>query len=82
MLNVRFPWWFSVLLAIFSYSVLKYAIPQQQPSNHFLYSLCQVAPDAAPLSAIGFLLLAAKQLYDGDTPGNPDEHQDDPPRQD
>lgn len=58
---MRWSWWFSVLLSIFSYSGLKYGLP--------LIAGEDVLPEAflkmlAPLTAMGFLLLAAKQLYD------------------
>lgn len=59
----RFPWWFSVLLAILCYYSLKYGLPQLIAADERLSDLLSLL---APISAIGFLLLAAKQLYDGD----------------
>lgn len=58
---MKWPWWLSILLAILSYNGLKYGLP--------LIAGEKVLPEAflkmlAPLTALGFLLLAAKQLYD------------------
>ncbi len=64
----RTPWWVSVLLAICSYCALKYIGPELQPTSPLLQKLMQAAPQFAPLVAIPFLLLAAKQLYDSDLP--------------
>ncbi|OEU49450.1 MAG: hypothetical protein BA862_12210 [Desulfobulbaceae bacterium S3730MH12] len=66
---LRIPWWLSVLLAIFSYCVLKYFAPQLQLSNETLQNMAMAAPGLAPIAAILFLLLAAIRLYDfdGDT---------------
>jgi hypothetical protein len=77
MFNDRFPWWLSVLLAIGSFCTLKFVIPSLQPTNHFLQTLQQIGPNAAPLTAIGFLLLAAKQLYDGGIPTDRSKDPDD-----
>lgn len=69
----RFPWWGSVLLAVISYSGLKYGLPRLVDHSSPLIAL---VPMLAPLSAMGFLLLAGKQLYDTDpeddqaNPGN------------
>ena len=72
----HFPWWISVLLAAGSYCILKFVIPNLSPDNTTLQSLVQAAPTFAPLAAIPFLLLAAKQLYDVDAakekPGQPE----------
>ncbi|WP_163337238.1 hypothetical protein [Desulfopila sp. IMCC35008] len=58
---MRWSWWFSVLLSILSYTGLKYGLPliagEDVLPEDFLKML-------APLTAMGFLLLAAKQLYD------------------
>lgn len=58
---MKWPWWFSVLLSILSYTGLKYGLPliagEEVLPEEFLKML-------APLTAMGFLLLAAKQLYD------------------
>ncbi len=58
----RFPWWGSVLLSIAAYYGLKYGIPKfadlSSSTSEFLALL-------APLTAMGFLLLAGKQLYNG-----------------
>ncbi len=61
-------WWVSVLLAIIVYMGLKYLVPSLVPEGSSLFNLCQAAPDFAPLAAIPFLLLAAKQLYDNELP--------------
>jgi len=70
----------SVLFAIGSYCLLKFVIPNLTPGNTTLQKLVQAAPTFAPLTAIPFLLLAAKQLYDKDIkkeepeqPGGDDE---------
>jgi len=60
------PWWLSVLLAIFSYCVLKYFVPHLQFSNETLLNLAMAAPGLAPIAATLFLLLAAIRLYDVD----------------
>lgn len=56
-----FPWWGSVLLAIAAYYGLKYGTPKILPADT---PLADLIPLFAPLSAMGFLLLAGKQLYD------------------
>jgi hypothetical protein len=53
-------------MAIVSYCTLKYLIPELHLTNPTLQKLTQAAPTFAPLVAIPFLLLAAKQLYDAD----------------
>ena len=63
---IRMPWWVSVLLAIMSYCSLKYLVPELHLPNPTLEKLSHAAPSFAPLAAIPFLLLAAKQLYDSD----------------
>jgi hypothetical protein len=72
------PWWLSVFLAIASYLALKYLAPTLAVSAG-LGHLARMLPQAAPLAAIGFLLLAAIQLYEGDDsrPEEPPEEQDD-----
>jgi hypothetical protein len=72
------PWWLSVILAIASYLALKYLAPTLAVSAG-LGHLAEMLPQAAPLAAIGFLLLAAIQLYEGDDsrPEEPPEEQDD-----
>lgn len=58
---MKWPWWLSICLAILSYAGLKYGLPllvgEEILPEEFLKLL-------APLTAIGFLLLGAKQLYD------------------
>lgn len=62
-------WWVSVLLAIVCYSTLKYLVPELQSANPTLEKLIEAAPYFAPIVTIPLLLLAAKQLYDTDRPG-------------
>jgi hypothetical protein len=63
----RIPWWGNVLLAVGGYCSLKFVIPELHFTHPTLQSLAQAAPTFAPLVAILFLLLAAKQLYDVDS---------------
>lgn len=74
----RTPWWVSVIGAIVTYCTLKYVLPELAPINQTLGELFQLAPLAAPVLTIPFLLLAAKQLYDNDLPTKniPDEKTD------
>jgi hypothetical protein len=58
------PWWLSLLVAVLSYNLLKFVAPLLAPANPLLNRLCAAGPDFAPIVAIPFLLLAAKQLYD------------------
>lgn len=58
-MKTKWPWWLSLLLAVIVYPLLKYGL-----SGSPLAKL-------APLATIGWLLLAAKQLYDGDPPPLP-----------
>lgn len=60
---IRFPWWGSVLLAIVAYCSLKYGVVHVLSEEQHLTGLFQLF---APLAAMGFLLLAGKQLYDGE----------------
>lgn len=71
----RFPWWGSIVLAILAYCGLKYGMVELLPDEHRLTGLFRLL---APLAAMGFLLLAGKQLYDGtqETGGGQDS---DPP---
>lgn len=64
----RIPWWVSIVCAIGTYCTLKYILPELQPANETLQTLCDMGPTAAPVLTIPFLLLAAKQLYDDDQP--------------
>ena len=83
----RVPWWVSVLMAIGSYCLLKFVIPNLHPTNAAFQKLSQIAPTFAPITAILFLLLAAKQLYDIDADtsnrenGNPDSSQEEKPEE-
>lgn len=62
----RFPWWGSIILAILGYTGLKYGVPKLITEDSALAPLVGLVPLLAPLLAIGFLLLAGKQLYDSD----------------
>jgi hypothetical protein len=73
------PWWLSVVLAIASYLALKYLAPTLAVSAGFGH-LAGMLPQGAPIAAMGFLLLAAIQLYDGDDV--PPEDEDDRPEDD
>lgn len=66
-MKTNWPWWLSLLLAVITYAGLKYGLAGSPLAK------------LAPLVAIGFLLLAAKQLYDGDPiqQPSPDEPQTD-----
>ena len=70
----RLPWWGTVLLAILSYYSLKYGAQKILPQDHGLHGFL---PLLAPLIAMGFLLLAAKQLYDDDPKAPEESDQDD-----
>ncbi len=59
----RFPWWCSVLLAIVAYYGCRYGIVELLGEDHRLIDFGQLL---APITAMGFLLLAGKQLYDGE----------------
>ena len=73
----RFPWWGSVLLAVFCYCTLRYLIPGLQPTSPSMAKLIQAAPAFAPVVTIPLQLLAAKQLYDTDQPEQPEDKKDD-----
>ncbi len=71
------PWWLSILAAIIVYSVLKYLVPNLFLENPEMQQLSQLAPQLAPVLTIPFLLLGAKQLYDGVTPDKEEEIKED-----
>ncbi len=62
----RIPWWISILLAVLFYCGLKYLAPQLHTSSTFLNNLLALAPKAAPVAAMVFLLYGAVRLYDFD----------------
>lgn len=65
-LKRMFPWWGYLLLALLSYSLLRLG-----PAVLFGDSVAPfraLAGKAAPIAAIGFLLLAANGLYANDPP--------------
>jgi hypothetical protein len=69
----NFPWWGSVLLAILTYCGLKYGSARIIATDSALGGL---VPLFAPLAAMGFLLLAGKQLYDTDHKGTHNQEDD------
>ena len=69
----RFPWWISVVLAIGSYYGCKYGLVRIVGAEAPLAGLFELF---APIIAMGFLLLAAKQLYD-DAPKNVENEDND-----
>lgn len=73
--SISIPWWASVLMAAVWYALLKYFIPTLQSTNPRVQGLIDASPTFAPLVAIPFLLLAAKQLYDV-APGHQDAIED------
>lgn len=73
-MRVRWPWWVSVLLAVVSYTGVKYGIPALFGSEALPEEFLKLV---APITAIGFLLLSAKQLYD--IPPEEQEDTDDSP---
>jgi len=66
--HLRFPWWGSILLAILIYTSMNYLLPSLTTTNQSLSVFFEIAPDLAPIPTILFLLLGAKQLYDGVEP--------------
>lgn len=69
---IRLPWWGSVIIAALGYIALKYgAVQLLEPENR----LSGLLPQFAPVFAMGFLLLAAKQLYDDPDKGDDDQEQ-------
>ncbi len=70
----KFPWWGSVILAIGAYNGLKYGVPKLMVISG---STAEFLGLLAPLCAMAFLLLAAKQLYDGTEKQEPDERDGD-----
>ncbi len=75
----RITWWNSLLLAICSYIFFKYTAPTLNLQHPVLQELCKASPTFAPIITIGFLLLAAKKLYDGDTNGEDNQDPSDEP---
>lgn len=64
--TARIPWWLSVLLAIASYVLLKHLAPELVQAAGYP-RLAGFLVYLAPLITIAFLLLAATQLYAGDS---------------
>lgn len=75
----RIPWWLSIGLAVASYLGLKHLLPNLAISYPAFQPLAGFMPKVAPLAAIGFLLLAAVQLYadEEEPPPNPEEKPED-----
>jgi len=70
------PWWGYLLLALLSYSLLRFgpAALFGDPAGPFR----ALAGKAAPIVAIGFLLLAANGLYANDPPQKKSRNDDAP----
>lgn len=77
----RWPWWLSVLIGAILYCSLRYLVPKIAPivpineqgaALSLFENLVGLAPDLAPVLTIPFLLLGAKQLYDGAEPTDPE----------
>ncbi len=64
----RIPWWLHVMIAAVLYAGLRYFLPRLHSEDPQITVLLQILPSLAPIAAIGFLLLAAKALYDNDGP--------------
>jgi hypothetical protein len=64
----KIPWWFHLLFAIFSYCTLGYLLPSLGAPENVVGKLFRMAPQAAPIVAVAFLLLAANALYKDDPP--------------
>ncbi|MGO9146735.1 MAG: restriction endonuclease [Desulfomonilia bacterium] len=72
---IEASWWISVILAVLSYGLLKYAIPAMWGNSHaapgpngippdlFLNSLAQVSPTFATPALLFFLMMAALSLF-------------------
>ena len=74
--SARIPWWLCVLLAIASHILLKHLAPDFAQSAGYP-RLAGFFVYLAPLVTIAFLLLAATQLYAGDSQGqSPAEEKD------
>ncbi len=59
----KIAWWHSVIAATLSYYGLKYWLPDLFEATEQMRNFLELL---APISAMGLLLLAAKQLYDTD----------------
>ena len=76
------PWWFHVLLAIVCYNGLKYGLPALSKTVVAVQPFLELLPTAAPLSAIVFLLIAAKELYEPGQQNQQDSEHIEPTDQD
>lgn len=70
--NQGLPWWLSVTFGALVYCGLKYLLPALVPipttttaDQNLFTHIIGLAPSLAPVLTIPFLLLGAKQLYDG-----------------
>lgn len=77
----RIPWWLYLLFAIISYCTLKYILPSLATPGSASAKLFALAPEAAPILAIVFLLLCANGLYRDDPLPKSDEGKDKPPQE-
>lgn len=71
------PWWLYLLFAIISYCSLYYLLPSLAIAGTPIGKLLQMAPQAAPIVAVAFLLLAANALYKDDPIKNVDKEEGD-----
>lgn len=77
------PWWFHLLVAILSYSFLKFFLVHLASDQAGREELAKAGSQAAPIIAIIFLLLAANALYKNvpkDEPDETDEETEDGPQ--
>ncbi len=74
----KIPWWLYLLLAIASYCTLTYFLPSLKTAESTIDKLLDIAPKAAPIISIAFLLLAANALYRDDPPGETSNEEDTP----
>lgn len=66
--SIKISWWLYLILAILSYYIFSYILPTFSTTGSNLDKLFEMAPEAAPIISIVFLLLAANGLYK-DAPG-------------
>ena len=64
----KIPWWLHLFFAILSYCTLSYLLPSLGAPEDVAGKLLRMAPQAAPIVTVAFLLLAANALYKDDPP--------------
>lgn len=70
------PWWLYLLLAILSYSLLKYFLPAMAADDLAREEFMAAGKVAAPIIAIVFLLLSANALYRNAEPKQPPDEEE------